>query len=259
MEGGQILITGGTSGLGLELVKIFLKEGYNVVAIGRSSIDLPGYERKLSFYAIDFSDLKKTALTIKDICLKHEFDYVVNNAGVLSPPDNTVTKDGLEYTFQVNFLAHLLINEIILRNQAINKSLKICAITSPVYRLAEKESSLLRRTQDYKPFQAYSESKYFLACMCKELYERYPDRKLFCFSFNPGIFNSGIYRMQNSLFRLLYRIAAPFMRDPEKVAEAIAAIMRETSFTKGTVYDIRKRTTSFQDFDPSFADAFWRN
>jgi NAD(P)-dependent dehydrogenase (short-subunit alcohol dehydrogenase family) len=259
VKGGKILITGGTSGLGLELVKTFLKEGYNVVATGRNSIDLPGYERKFSFYTFDFSDLIKTALSMKDICLKHEFDCVISNAGILSPPDFTVTKDGLEYTFQVNFLAHLLINEIILRKQPDNKSLKICAITSPVYRLAERESSLLRGNHDYRPLKAYSDSKYYLARMCRELSDRYPDRKLFCFSFNPGIFSSGIYRMQNSLFRLLYRIAALFMRNPSKVAEAIAEIISETNFTNGTVYDIRKRNLPLPDIDPTVSDEFWSN
>ncbi len=259
VEAGKILITGGTSGLGFELVKIFLKEGYNVVTTGRNSIDMPGYKGKFSFCRMDFSDLSQTALSVKDICMKHKFDCVVNNAGILSPPVLTVTKDGLEYTFQVNFLAHLLINEIILREQTIDKSLNICAITSPVYKLVKEERSLLPGTQDYKPLKAYSDSKYYLASMCKELSARYPDRKLNCFSFDPGVFSSGIYRMQNPLFRLLYRIAAPFMRNPSNVAAAIAEIMRGTNFTDGAVYNIRKKTSGLPDTDTSVADEFWSN
>jgi NAD(P)-dependent dehydrogenase (short-subunit alcohol dehydrogenase family) len=34
----SVLITGGTSGLGLELVRLFLKNLYNVVATGRQFI-----------------------------------------------------------------------------------------------------------------------------------------------------------------------------------------------------------------------------
>ena len=259
MESRKILITGGTSGLGLELVKIFLREGYIVVATGRNPICMPGYESEFSFYRVDFSDLRQTSLLIKDICLKHEFDCVINNAGILSPPDFTVTKDGLEYTFQVNFLAHLLINEIILRKQTINRSMKICAITSPVYKLAEKEERFHHESKDYKPLKAYSDSKYCLAQMCIELSDRYPDRKLYCFSFNPGVFSSGIYRMQNSLFRLLYSIAAPFMRKPADAAEAIASIMRQNNFTNGAVYNFRKRTKYLQDIDSSVSDVFWSN
>lgn len=257
VEGGEILITGGTSGLGLELVKIFLKEGYNVVATGRNSIDLPGYEGKLSFCRMDFSDLRQTALSIKNICIKQKFDCVINNAGILSPPGLTVTKDGLEYTFQVNFLAHLLINEIIIREQTKDRSLKICAITSPVYKLVKEEWCLPRKAQDYKPVKAYSDSKYYLAWMCKELSVRYPDRKLNCFSFDPGIFSSGIYRMQNSWFRVLYRIAAPFMRNPSKAAAVITSIMREPVISDGAVYNIRTRTADLPDIDSSVADVFW--
>ena len=35
-----ILVTGGTSGLGLELVRIFLKKGYSVVTTGRQQINM---------------------------------------------------------------------------------------------------------------------------------------------------------------------------------------------------------------------------
>ena len=41
------LITGGTSGLGLELVHLFLEKGYNVVATGRQQINLHGIRRKV--------------------------------------------------------------------------------------------------------------------------------------------------------------------------------------------------------------------
>ncbi len=35
----KVLVTGGTSGLGLRLVKLFLKKGYEVVATGRQPAD----------------------------------------------------------------------------------------------------------------------------------------------------------------------------------------------------------------------------
>jgi len=259
VEGAKILVTGGTSGLGLELVKAFLSEGCFVVATGRNNIELPGFEKQFSFCRVDFSDLTQTALSIKEICNEHEFDCVLNNAGILSPPDLKITKDGLEYTFQVNFLAHLLINEIILRKQSIDKSLKICAITSPVYKLAKKGKWLPGGSQGYNPLKAYSDSKYYIARMCKELCERYSDRKLNSFSFNPGIFSSGIYRMQNSLFCLLYRVAAPFMRNPSKAAEAIAEIIRGYNFNNGAVYNSRRRNYQLPEIDSSVSDEFWRN
>lgn len=255
----KIIITGGTSGLGLELVKIFLNNGYSVVTTGRNSINLSGYNGEFNFFRMDFRDLRQTAESIKDICKKHEFDIVINNAGILSPPDFTLTKDGLEYSFQVNFLAHLLVNEIILGEQPFNKSLKICSITSPVYRFVKADWSLSPDPADYKPFKAYSESKYYLAWMGKELSARYPERKLDCFSFDPGTFSSGIYRTQSSMFQKLYMIATPFMRKPSRVADKLALIMSETNINSGAVYNIRKRTTSLTDIDSSIPELFWSN
>ena len=48
-----------------------------------------------------------------------------------------------------------------------------------------------------------------------------------CFSFDPGTFSSGIYRMQKRWFREMYRIAAPFMRSPVKVAKGLAELLLE--------------------------------
>ncbi|HQG62440.1 MAG TPA: SDR family NAD(P)-dependent oxidoreductase, partial [Bacteroidales bacterium] len=60
-----ILITGGTSGLGLELVKSFLDKGNTVIATGRRELELKSYEGKFHLYRVDFSDLKETASVTK--------------------------------------------------------------------------------------------------------------------------------------------------------------------------------------------------
>ncbi len=138
---GTVLITGGTSGLGLELVRLFLAKGFSVVATGRKALTLQGYERSFHLFCIDFSDLQKTADITNQICGIYNFDIVIDNAGILSPENFTSTMDGLEYTYQVNYLAHLLMNEIIIKKHDISKPLKIAAVTSPVYRIAQHDLS----------------------------------------------------------------------------------------------------------------------
>jgi len=254
---GKVLITGGTSGLGLELVKSFLDKGFEVVATGRNPMCLHGYETNFSFYRIDFSHLGETALIIEEICRKHEFDYIVNNAGILSPPVFTSTKDGIEYTFQVNFLAHLMLNEIILRRQAKGMTLRIAAVTSPVYRLAGKELMFNISKQNYKPFRAYKDSKFYLSLMCRMLSMKYHERGVDSFSFDPGTFSSGIYRMQNKIFRMLYRIAAPFMRQPRKVAVALVNIISENNAGGGIVCNIRGNKRELPGINIAASDKFW--
>jgi NAD(P)-dependent dehydrogenase (short-subunit alcohol dehydrogenase family) len=253
-----ILITGGTSGLGLELVKLFLKKGYFVIATGRQSLVIPGFEDRFKFIKVDFSDLQQTSLTIRKICESYKFDIVINNAGVLSPPDFISTINNLEYTFQVNFLAHLLINEIIIKNKPVDLPLKICSVTSPVYKLAKAGTSIINQESDYKPFKAYSDSKFCLALMCRELSARFPGQKISCFSFDPGTFSSGIFRMQGNLFRVLYKIASPFMRKPSKVAEVLSEILIKDNISSGAIYNIRKNISYLPEMDSSVTDSFWK-
>jgi NAD(P)-dependent dehydrogenase (short-subunit alcohol dehydrogenase family) len=258
LENKKILITGGTSGLGLELVKLFLEKGFYVVTTGRKSLTLTGFEERFKLFKIDFCNLQLTADTIKQICASHEFDFVINNAGILSPYKFTATNDGLEYTYQVNFLAHLLINEIIIRKQADVKPLKIAAVTSPVYRLARHVSKSHQNESEYKHIMTYSDSKLYVALMCRHLAAAYNEWNLKTFSFIPGIFGSGIYRMQGKIFCFLYRIAAPFMRRPSKIAKVLFEILTGMELTTGAVYNIRKKKKHLRKFKTSLTDAFWK-
>jgi len=237
----SILITGGTSGLGRELVKVFLNKGFTVAATGRQKIEMPGFEDDFKLFRVDFSDLRQTSDTIKEICKNFSFDIIINNAGILSPPHLILTKDSNEYTFQVNYLAHLLIDDLIIKNRTDKKPLIICSITSPVYRLVKSGSDYFSSTVSYNPWKVYTYSKLFLALLGRELALKYPDQRLTCFGFDPGIFGSGIYRMQSRFFGILYWIAAPFMRRPSRIAKVLFSILTEAELISGIVINCRRK------------------
>jgi NAD(P)-dependent dehydrogenase (short-subunit alcohol dehydrogenase family) len=239
----KILITGGTSGLGLQLVHRFLEAGYFVVSTGRQPVNLHRFGERYAFYRIDFSDLKQVAAETRKICKDHSFSLIVNNAGILSPPGYTETSDGLEYTFQINFLSHLLINEIFLSCSNNDNILRIAAVTSPVYRFASIRP-LVSGSAEYNPIRSYSSSKLYMTLMPEFLSSRHGLMNPECFSFDPGTFSSGIYRMQNEWFRVMYRIAAPFMRSPVKIAKVLADIMLNTDIEHGSIYDSSYRQKS---------------
>ncbi len=251
-----ILVTGGTSGLGLEIVKIFLDRGYYVVATGRQSIDMPGYEKMFRLYQVDFNDLQQTADIVKKICDNHNIDLIINNAGMISPPVFTTTKNGFESTFQVNFLAHLLLNDIIIRRFGNDRPLKIAAVSSMVYKIGNYESGLTRQSDNYNPLRSYSDSKLLLALMCKLMGKKYRNVDLKCFSFDPGIFSSSIFRMQNPFLRFLYKIAAPFMRKPSSVAAIIADILIDSQFSCGAVYNLRKKIKPLKNINIGSVEDF---
>jgi len=256
-ERGKVLITGGTSGLGFRLVKYFLEKGCNVVATGRKNLALPEYGDRFTLLITDFSNLKQTSDAVKKICRNHKFDLVINNAGVLSPPDLLLTDDGLEYTFQVNFLSHLMINEIILMNSEPGRNLMIAAIVSPVYRIAEKDMTIYTMASDYGPIKAYSNSKLYLALMCSYLPQKYSAKYLRCIGFDPGVFRSGIYRTQKKWFRMMYIIGAPLLRNPEKVAVRFGEFIKREDLVDGAIYRSGKGKERLPVTENQAMNSFW--
>jgi NAD(P)-dependent dehydrogenase (short-subunit alcohol dehydrogenase family) len=252
----SILITGGTSGLGRELVTVFLKNGFTVVTTGRQLMEMPGFENDFRLFRVDFSDLKQTSDTIKEICKNYSFDIIINNAGILSPPDLTLTKDGNEYTFQVNYLAHLLVDELIIAKKPDSEPLTICSVTSPVYTLAKPGLVSFNTEAGYNPWIAYTYSKYFLAMLGRELPEKYPDKNITSFGFDPGIFGSGIYRMQSRFFGILYHIAAPFMRKPSAVARSLFDIIAGDELISGVIYTRKRRVRKLDKAKHSSNNSF---
>ena len=252
----KILITGGTSGLGLELVRLFLGEGYNVVATGRQQFNLPEDKQRLTLFNVDFCDLKQVAAVTKIISSDHSISFIVNNAGILSPPGYIETIDGHEYTFQINFLAHLLINEIILSGVNDGRQIRIATVTSPVYRFTSLYPDIESGPSDYRAVRAYSSSKLYLAMMCEILSARHGRMNLQSFSFDPGTFSSGIYRTQKSWFRQMYRIAAPFMRSPVRVAGVLKDLMLKDNIVNSVIYDVFNRQRSLPETDISVKEAF---
>ena len=254
----NILITGGTSGLGLCLVRFFLGKGYFVAATGRKNVKVQDPAGRFTFIKTDFSDMRQTSEAVRRICRDHEFDIVINNAGVLSPPGFMLTADGNEYTFQVNFLSHLMLNEIVLRNTPPDRPTKIAAIVSPVYRIAKKDLIICSSKADYTPLKAYSNSKLYLALMCAHLPRKHPSSDLKCIAFDPGVFSSGIYRMQKEWFRMLYRVAAPFMRSPEKVTGKFGEIIEKKDLVYGVVYKSGKKIKPVPGIENDRVDVFWQ-
>lgn len=258
LSGKNVLVTGGTSGLGSELVKTLLGKGCHVVATGRRTGDFN--HDNLRYVVVDFCDMRSVARTVEKMVEEEGgFDIVINNAGVLSPPEFITTSDGYEYSFQVNFLAHLLVNEIILNKTDIHREILIVAVTSPVYRIVSRDLIVMTDRDEYRPFRAYSLSKLYMALMCQHLPERFRNRQLTCIGFDPGVFSSGIYRMQNVIFRFLYHIAAPFMKKPGVLAGCLTRMMEINSARSGNIYDCRLRERSIPDVEYTLRDLFWKD
>jgi NAD(P)-dependent dehydrogenase (short-subunit alcohol dehydrogenase family) len=243
----KIVITGGTSGLGLETSKLLLREGHTVCVTGRNFIDAGSDSGNFYFFRADFSEFEEVRSVVKKITDKIGIpDIIINNAGILSPPDFKMTGNGYEQSFQVNLLSHLLFNELFIRQSDKDDEVLIVSVTSPVYRLVKPQYKIPER-DNYSPLKAYSESKYHLMISGIYLQELHPDRSIDYMVFNPGTFRSGIYRMQKKYFHSLYKTAAPFMKSPEKVAKKLVSVLNEPELYTGKIYRSERMIKNLSD------------
>jgi len=146
----------------------------------------------------------------------------------------------------VNFLSHLLLNELFIKNLNDGHRIKIISVTSPVYRYARPRFIIPER-RNYAAFKAYTESKYYLLMLGHFFKEKYPEKNIDFIGFNPGTFSSGIYRMQGGFFKTLYHIAAPFMRSSKSVARNFVNVIRNENLVSGRIYRSVNKSVDFKD------------
>lgn len=114
----NIIIAGGSSGIGLEAVKYFIEQGANVVAVGKQNEEnLPHANAQLQWL---FADLRKeeTIQQAIKICIDHykTIDGLLHIAGGSGRtfgdgPLHELTEEGWEKTWQLNATTTMLSNK----------------------------------------------------------------------------------------------------------------------------------------------------
>src|ERR1700753_3195671 len=104
-----VLVTGGTSGIGLEAAKLFREEGATVIVIGRDPVRLQSAANELGESVTLLRGDVSTPADIESIVeqIRRKFghlDVLFANAGVgLAAPLEAITEDQIDTQFDVNF------------------------------------------------------------------------------------------------------------------------------------------------------------
>ena len=114
LENNTVLITGGSSGIGLELSKALIQKGNNVIICGRSNEKLnvaKSIEPLLVIYQCNLSKSRECAAFSKMISKNHpDLNILINNAAIVNKTDFLSTENIIkmaENEMETNFLAPL--------------------------------------------------------------------------------------------------------------------------------------------------------
>lgn len=137
LTGNTVLITGGSSGIGLQLSKMLIQKGNTVIICGKSNkkiMDAKKTEPKLITYQCDLSDSAECIDFTNRIKENHpKINILINNAAIVNKIDFLKDEKALELAeneYQTNLLAPIRLIKLLYNTISANESPAIINITT---------------------------------------------------------------------------------------------------------------------------------
>ena len=115
------VVTGASSGIGLAISKMLIKQGFLVYGFGRTFYETEELDNtfKTFFHQVvcDITDTKQLIEKINDIRQQHTIELLINNAGVgFYGPHETLNSTKIQQMVRTNLEAPMIITNIFLRD-----------------------------------------------------------------------------------------------------------------------------------------------
>jgi NAD(P)-dependent dehydrogenase (short-subunit alcohol dehydrogenase family) len=144
-------------------------------------------------------------------------NVLVNNAGLISPRFQ-LSENGYELTVAVNHLAPFLLTNLLLDRLRQSAAARIVTVASQAHRGARLDLPQLSRPRDWTPLSAYGRSKLCNVLFTRALARRLDPKEVAAACLHPGVVATAIGDNAGALARVGWRLAKPFLINPEKGA-----------------------------------------
>ncbi|KAF7546535.1 hypothetical protein G7Z17_g8372 [Cylindrodendrum hubeiense] len=199
LDGKVIVITGTSSGIGIETVRALATTGAKLFLTARdlakAETALAGIldPKRMELVQMDQGSLDSVRAAAKTILAKTDkVNILVNNAGIMAIQDLQFTQDGHELQFGTNHLSHFLFFQLLkpalLTASTPELHSRVVNLASSGHRVIGINASDNYNFQkgDYNPWTSYAQSKTANVYMANEIDRRYGSQGLHATSVHPG-------------------------------------------------------------------------
>ena len=168
------LITGASSGLGLNASRALAAKGYNLIMASRGEAKLEKASAEIKAQYPDVQ-ISQAVLDVSNFDQVRDFakttqqpiDVLMNNAGVMGP-DFSLSVEGIESQMAINHLGHFLLTSLLWENLEQAESPRVISLSSTVHRRGKLETANVSEITgsdkaSYDRWQRYADTK--LACL----------------------------------------------------------------------------------------------
>ena len=229
MRGKTCVITGATSGIGLETAKRLGGLGARLVLVGRNRergtdavirlrADVPGVRVEMHYADLSRPDeIRILAGALLETAPR--IDVLVNNAGAFFANRQT-TPDGLELTFALNHMGYFRLTALLRERLIASAPARVVDVASEAHRGSQIDFEDLQSSRRYSGWRAYQRSKLANILFTRELAHRLEGTGVTANCVHPGFVatsfgdnNRGFWRLGIAIGKLISAI--PVQRGAE--------------------------------------------
>lgn len=203
LDGKVALVTGATSGTGLEIAKNLAKRGAKVIIASRNPAKLDAARKTIIQTAgndnvvarqVDLESLKSVRNFVHEtVTYEPRLDILINNIGAIGLEDR-LTEDNLQLMMQVNYFGTFLLTYLLFPFMKLSAPSRIVTVSSLALILGDINFEQLNEVGRYSNFGFYCNAKLADILFTVEMDKRIRGAGVNVYSMDPGLGKSQFFR-----------------------------------------------------------------
>lgn len=267
LSGKTILVTGCSSGLGFETVRVLAMRGARVMGTARTEASareaLAKVKGETVALACELADPTSVRACVARVAGDGaRLDAIVCNAGIMALPERRVAH-GVELQLFTNHVGHFLLVTGLL--ERLSDAGRVVVVSSGAHRYAPADTIRwddLAMAQGYTPWSAYGQSKMANILFAKELARRFAGTARTANAIHPGVIATNLTRHMNPILRALWAGAKPlFLKSAGEGAatQVYVAVHPDAATISGEYWvNVNVAEPRADARDPELAAKLWR-